>query len=115
MKTPFLIQDTDLYTTLGYYRIMGEKEPSYAAKDALKTKSDLYVILDPAGAPFTPDRLRYGIDHRESQLDFWVDLAEEFNLNYVVKTATEASYMPYLFNAWKEKTQAIRDYRRPNQ
>lgn len=114
LKTPILIQDTDLYCTLGYYRIMGEQEPTWAPEEAERYKSDLYVILDPAGAPFTPDPLRYGGDHRESQLDFWVSLAEEFDLNYVVMTATEACDETFYLKKWEEKTRNIRDYVRPD-
>ena len=113
LNSPILVQDTDLYSTVGYYDIMGEPVPYGITLDAEHTKSDLYIILDPAGAPFTADPLRYGGDHRESSLEFWTERAERWGLNYVVKTATEALDQKYLYDAWEAKTKAIREYVRP--
>lgn len=87
MDKPFVFQDTDLFSTIGYWRMY---DPEYYAtvKDeleslALTTKSDLYVVCS-SDIPFEPDQLRYGGDKRESTDQYWIDLLEEFGLNYVV-------------------------------
>lgn len=75
---PFIVRDTDLLSTLGYYRIFTEKPPRVAIN-----KADLYIVC-PSNIPFTPDPLRYGGDKRESSDQFWIDLLKEYDCNYVV-------------------------------
>lgn len=80
-----VVFDTDLFSTLGYWRMdknLGEP-PAGLAGEATLLKSDLY-ILTKSNIPFTPDPLRYGGDKRESDDQYWIDILEEFNLNYVV-------------------------------
>jgi HTH-type transcriptional repressor of NAD biosynthesis genes len=85
---PFIIQDTDLFSTVGYWmqphwtESLGQV-PSGLIDDALRTTSDLYIITR-SNIPFEPDDIRYGIDRRESPDEFWIGIAEKFNLNYVV-------------------------------
>jgi HTH-type transcriptional repressor of NAD biosynthesis genes len=85
---PFHIFDTDLYSTVGYWElphwkpVLGEP-PSELIKDATSFKADLYIIC-PSNIPFEEDPLRYGGDHRESDDQYWIDLAEKYELPYVV-------------------------------
>jgi HTH-type transcriptional repressor of NAD biosynthesis genes len=80
-KGPFIIQDTDLLSTLGYYRIYRGKETKDCLTFFRMSKSDLYILMN-HDIPFTPDRLRYGGDRRESSVEFWVALLEEFGCRY---------------------------------
>jgi HTH-type transcriptional repressor of NAD biosynthesis genes len=83
---PFAFFDTDLYSTIGYW-----EQPHWAAElgpvpqglieDAIP--SDLYIITQ-ANIPFEEDPLRYGGDHRESDDEYWIQVAETYGLNYVV-------------------------------
>lgn len=85
---PFLIQDTDLFSTVGYWEQphwkseLGEVPPGLV-KDAQQTKSDLYLILK-SDIPFEKDPIRYGGDRRESPDEYWIGLADKYNLNYQV-------------------------------
>lgn len=80
---PWVFQDTDLLSTIGYYRIYsGEETPEVRSLFKL-TRSDLYVVMN-SGIPFTPDPLRFGGDVRESADRFWIDLLEEFGCRYHV-------------------------------
>lgn len=85
---PFLVQDTDLFSTVGYWEqphwaeALGEVPPELI-KDAQMLKSDLYLILK-SDIPFEPDEIRYGIDKRESPDEYWIGIAEKYNLNYQV-------------------------------
>lgn len=84
---PALILDTDLFSTVGYYEIMEIAEvPEACINDALRLASDIYYVL-PDDIPFEPDILRYGGDHRESEMDFWVDLLKKFGQNYEIVPA----------------------------
>jgi NadR type nicotinamide-nucleotide adenylyltransferase len=80
----FVIQDTDLYSTIGYMELWtGEKaDPDWYFR-ARALKSDLYIILT-QNIPFEEDPLRYGGDKRESDDQYWIDLCEREGLNYVV-------------------------------
>jgi hypothetical protein len=55
--------------------------------DALDNKSDLYLIA-PSNIPFEADPLRYGDGERESSDQFWIDLCEDYGLNYKVLTSS---------------------------
>lgn len=85
VENPVLILDTDLFSTVGYYEIMEtvEKIPETCITDAIKLASDVYYVL-PDDIPFEEDILRYGGDHRESELDFWVDLLKKFGQTYEI-------------------------------
>lgn len=77
--------DTDLLSTIGYYRIFGTPpgEDTFIETRFKRTKSDLYIVLD-TNIPFEPDPLRYGGDVRESDTQFWIDLLNEYDCNYYV-------------------------------
>lgn len=82
--TPFQVLDTDLYSTIGYWRIYGKKEPQYL-KDWARELSmgKIYFVL-PDDIPFEKDKIRYGGDKRESEKQLWIDLLKEFDLPYVI-------------------------------
>jgi len=85
---PWIIQDTDLYSTVGYWEFphwqetLGEP-PSGLIRDAKMNKSDLYLITK-SNIPFEPDPLRYGGDVREGSDEYWINIAEKYDLNYKV-------------------------------
>lgn len=85
--------DTDLLSTIGYYRIYNGLEITPTshprlAKKFMETKSDLYVVMND-DIPFTPDQLRYGGDKRESTKEFWINLLEEYGCHYYVVKETD--------------------------
>lgn len=86
---PFIIQDTDLFSTLGYWEMYDRSNvPPALATDATATRSDLYIVC-PSDIPFEPDPLRYGGDERESTDQYWIDLLERFELPYAVLDTAE--------------------------
>jgi NadR type nicotinamide-nucleotide adenylyltransferase len=94
-RSPFIFRDTDLYSTIGYW-----EQPHWEADlgpvpeglilDAKANKADLYIIT-PSNIPFEQDPLRYGGDHRESPDEYWIKVAEKYNLPYVVLDADDLS------------------------
>lgn len=87
-STPLVIQDTDLYSTIGYWELPDWYErlgdcPEGLRKDARELQSDLYLITR-SNIPFERDPLRYGGDHREATDEYWVDLCEKYGLPYYV-------------------------------
>jgi NadR type nicotinamide-nucleotide adenylyltransferase len=87
---PFLIKDTDLLSTLGYYRIYGGQVDDDAFR-SLYRPADLYLVMS-SDVPFVPDPLRFGGDRRESTDRFWTDLLDEFGLKYRVVDSREGEY-----------------------
>ena len=88
-----LIQDTDLYSTLGYWDagLQGldvSKVPAGLAYDAAVRRSDLYIIT-PSNIDFEEDPIRYGGDHRELETDDWIRFAKLHSLNYVVLSGND--------------------------
>lgn len=116
---PFIFCDTDLYSTLGYYRLWnGGKDydldlAEYLAK---KSKSDLYIVMNDQ-IPFEQDPIRYGGDKRESGTKFWIDLLEEFDCNYYVVKNTDRDRQLFevsnvVVNWFDTETKSIREYKR---
>lgn len=94
---PFIIQDTDLYSTIGYIELWcGENAGTDWYSRARALKSDLYIILT-QNIPFEADPLRYGGGKRESTDQYWIDLCEREGLNYVV--VDEGGNRGYRLNA----------------
>lgn len=115
LNLPYVFQDTDLLSTIGYYKILGLEIPSELIDMFNETKSDLYVVMN-SGIPFEPDILRYGGDKRESTDQFWIDLLEEFNCNYYVVKFLSLEYQfdeisVVIENLWN-KFQSISDFER---
>lgn len=86
-NSPFIIQDTDLISTEGYYRIYGGTRPEELERCINLTKSDLYLVMN-SNIPFEEDPLRFGGDVRESTDEFWIDLLDEYGANYHVVEST---------------------------
>ncbi len=79
-----LIHDTDLYSTLGYWeQWQHESVPAELIVDAEASKADLYLLLQ-SNIPFEHDEIRYGGAERETADQYWIDLLEQYNLNYRV-------------------------------
>jgi HTH-type transcriptional repressor of NAD biosynthesis genes len=91
---PFIVQDTDLYSTIGYWeqphwtKELG-RVPEELIQDAKGTQSDLYLITT-ATIPFEQDPLRYGGTKQESPDEFWIGIAEKYGLNYKVLDFSES-------------------------
>lgn len=98
---PFVFQDTDLFSTLGYYRLWGggtDHDADLCEYLAKQLKSDFYIVMND-GIPFEADPLRYGGDKRESGMQYWIDLLEEFDLPY---------YVVPLGNQWQQTNAVCR-------
>ena len=99
---PFIFHDTDLYSTLGYYRLWGggtDHDVDLCEYLAKQLKSDLYIVMND-GIPFEADPLRYGGDKRESGMQYWIDLLEEYKLPYyVVPNASKHMQLNYATRA----------------
>lgn len=80
---PWIVQDTDLFSTVGYWDFWNGNTPRELVTDAKVWQSDLYLITQ-SNIPFETDPLRYGGDKRESDDEFWISLAEAHGLNYRV-------------------------------
>lgn len=114
---PFVIQDTDLFSTVGYYRLWGggtDQDLDVAEHSAKQLKSDFYIVMND-NIPFEADPLRYGGDKRESGMQYWIDLLDEFKLPYYVVKNTDWT-MQYLEvcstlqHFWNKETTHICDY-----
>ena len=90
---PYIIQDTDLFSTVGYWQFphwqptIGDC-PQELIDDARRLKSDLYIVTQ-SNIPFEVDPLRYGGDTREGSDKYWIDLCEQYNLPYVILEASD--------------------------
>lgn len=82
------IQDTNILSTLGYYRFWPLGDASEGMKEFCKnfvramTMHTHFFIPDPEGVPFEEDQLRYGGNVRETEMSFWTDLLDEFGQSY---------------------------------
>ncbi len=81
---PFVVQDTDLVSTLGYWEHWTPSTvPPELESDAVALASDLYLVLA-STIPFVPDPLRYGGHERETPDAYWTQLLERLSLPYAV-------------------------------
>lgn len=116
---PFVFCDTDLFSTLGYYRLWGggtDHDVDLCEYLAKQLKSDFYIVMND-GIPFEADPLRYGGDKRESGMQFWIDLLKEFKLPYYVVGPWEPYYQTRdVCNAvvgfFDDQHKHIREYKR---
>jgi len=114
---PLIFQDTDLLSTVGYYRIWGggtDRDLDYVEHRARHAKSDFYIVMNDH-IPFEADPLRYGGTVRESKTQFWVDLLEEFGCKYHVVESTELGLQRLevsvaLQKFWDSEMKPIKDY-----
>ena len=112
----FLFQDTDLLSTLGYYRILGWEPPDHIYEKIDATKSDLYIVMND-GIPFEADPLRYGGNVRQSNTQFWIDILEEQQCNYYVVKSTDpleqkAEIHEQIYNLSEKVMAPIREFER---
>lgn len=104
---PWIFQDTDLFSTVGYWDFWDMNTPKQLVLEAGVRQSDLYIITK-SNIPFEVDPIRYGGTKRESDDQFWIDLCEKHGLNYVVLESsdpidrTQECYA-MLDKHWKEK------------
>ena len=104
LDKPVIVQDTDLFATLGFWRNWSAwTVPGALAPEALADASDLYLITL-SNIPFEADPLRYGVHERETSDEFWIDLAEEFGLNLRVLSSSTAA------DRVEEAAEIVRDH-----
>lgn len=89
----YVVQDTDLFSTVGYWQLPHVEPrigtcPTGLKRDALALKSDLYIITS-SNIPFAADVLRFGGDKRESTDFYWINLCKQYELPYVVLSASD--------------------------
>lgn len=99
LDNPINIQDTDLYSTEGYYRISGLAEgiDHYLRYDLYDERTTYFLLPD--DIPVEPDRLRAAGTERESTYKFWKNILEEFDLNYVeVPKGTLTEKLDFMMN-----------------
>lgn len=114
---PWIIQDTDLFSTVGYWGFWEpETMPNAMVFDAKVMRSDLYLITK-SNIPFEQDPLRYGGDAREASDQYWINLCKEHELNYHVlesdnrdERLSEALKVMHLH--WAKSVQAKLEYQR---
>lgn len=111
---PFVFQDTDLASTVGYHGVYGGEPHPKLFEWMEKTKSDLYVVMNDE-IPFEKDILRYGGDIRETTKQYWIDLLEKHNLNYVVVRSVDHAEQveeieQYALKAFNDKVAAIASF-----
>jgi HTH-type transcriptional repressor of NAD biosynthesis genes len=119
-ETPFIIQDTDLFSTIGYWRMphiekkLG-KLPYHWEKNADRLKSDLYLFCG-SGIPFEKDPLRAGGDKREETDEFWQSVLDVYKLPYVVLEDDLDLRLDYAYDSvlglFMDKTYELRQYDR---
>ena len=85
--TPFILQDTDLLSTIGYYKLWKGSWPKICETLFKVSKSDIYFLMNDS-IPFEPDQLRYGGDKRETDMKFWRDLLVEYDCKFHEVKAT---------------------------
>lgn len=112
----FIVQDTDLFSTIGYWeQPHWQKDlgpvPEGLIADAKANESDLYIITK-SNIPFEKDPLRYGGDHRESPDDYWIGVAEKYGLKYRVVEESQlqqriARATGYIKQAARPRTQML--------
>jgi NadR type nicotinamide-nucleotide adenylyltransferase len=90
LDKPWVVQDTDLFTTVGYWQFPHWQDtlgpvPEGLINDAVDLKSNLYIIT-PSNIPLEVDPLRYKSDvgEREGSDEYWINVAEQYDLNYHV-------------------------------
>jgi NadR type nicotinamide-nucleotide adenylyltransferase len=90
---PLIVQDTDLFSTVGYWQFPHWQPsigtcPAALVDDARTRISDLYIVTK-SNIPFEEDPLRYGGNAREGSDDYWIALCERYHLPYVVLDSSD--------------------------
>lgn len=113
------IFDTDLLSTIGYNRIFKNSVVDEALEESFKDLKDqkLYILL-PDDVPFEADPLRYGGDKRESTYEFWRDLLDEYQCNYIEMprnlSKNDRFWFAYavIYSRMQEKYKPIKEFKR---
>lgn len=103
-KTPLIVMDTDVLSTLGYCALKRYDDLLGEADDmAHMLLADLYVVM-PDDIPFEADPLRYGGDKRESSTEFWIELLKDVDANYIIvpRGISQAEKILFVHNAAQE-------------
>lgn len=113
---PFIAQDTDLYSTIGYYDLVGMPYSEGIERRAAALASDVYFIM-PDDIPFEKDILRYGGDKRETTTEYWVNVLERYQQPYVLVpsgTLEEKRDMvwKHAYNMFHTKWDKVSDFER---
>ena len=114
-----MFQDTDLFSTAGYYKLWGggtDHDLDLCEYNAKLLKSDLYIVMNDQ-IPFEEDPLRYGGNKRESGMNFWINLLQEYELPYYVIKNTEINEQRIeldnmLILWWNNQQKYISEYKR---
>jgi HTH-type transcriptional regulator, transcriptional repressor of NAD biosynthesis genes len=114
---PFVFQDTDLYSTLYYYKLWNggtDHDVDLCEYLAKQLKSDMYILMNDQ-IPFEHDPLRYGGDKRESNTDFWENALKESDCKYYKVTSTDKNAQltevkDFLTGWFKEETAHVSGY-----
>lgn len=89
------VYDTDLLSTYGYFKLLFkvyadkryeigfDKIKAFLHLNTNYVKNKTYIVLSD-NIPFEEDILRYGGNKRETKIDFWIDILNEFKANYFV-------------------------------
>lgn len=88
IDTLIKFKDTDLLSTLGFYRLYGISQPPQLQWMIDDYPNDLYIVMND-GIPFEPDQLRYGVTKRETDRQYWIDILEEQDREYYVVQNTD--------------------------
>lgn len=88
IDTLIKFKDTDLLSTLGFYRLYGISEPAQLQWMIDDYPNDLYIVMND-NIPFESDQLRYGVDKRETDRKYWIDILEEQDREYYVVQNTD--------------------------
>jgi HTH-type transcriptional repressor of NAD biosynthesis genes len=86
--SPYVIQDTDLFSTIGYWQFPHWESrigscPSRLIDDAKRLQSDLYIVTK-SNIPFEIDPLRYGGDKREGSDEYWINVCRQYALPFII-------------------------------
>ena len=92
-QSPYIVQDTDLFSTVGYWGFPHWQNtigacPQELIDDAQRLKSDLYIVTK-SNIPFEADPLRYGGDKREGSDEYWIAVCKHYNLPYVILSTSD--------------------------
>lgn len=87
-SSAFIVQDTDLFSTVGYWEFPHWQPaigscPKALVADAKRLQSDLYIITK-SNIPFEVDPLRYGGDEREGSDHYWISVCRRYQLPYIL-------------------------------
>lgn len=84
-NTPYSILDTDILSTIGYMRLKYGNIPESWIKDSeIDDMISTHYFVLPDNIPFVQDKLRYGGNTRETTMQYWIDILEEFNCSYSI-------------------------------